>query len=158
MSEGRRASFKDSPSPPRNKHTNNVTFNTHTNTNMNTTTNPVPVPAAAAALMAENRRLREVLGACQDWLASAALQVPRHLAEAYRKNTAAVESALEQPPVTAPDPLRDNAARLLAVATAMLAYIDVFHVCAITAALMIPLVLLLVRRVQLHGGRATVGH
>jgi len=33
----------------------------------------------------------------------------------------------------------------------ILAYIDVFHVCAIVAALMIPLVLILVRRVQTHG-------
>jgi DHA2 family multidrug resistance protein len=40
----------------------------------------------------------------------------------------------------------------------ILAYIDVFHVCAITAALMIPLVLIMVRRVQLHGGQAAVGH
>ena len=40
----------------------------------------------------------------------------------------------------------------------ILAYIDVFHVCAIVAALMIPLVLVMVRRVQLHGGRAAIGH
>jgi MFS transporter, DHA2 family, multidrug resistance protein len=40
----------------------------------------------------------------------------------------------------------------------ILAYIDVFHVCAIVAALMIPLVLVTVRRVQLHGGRAAIGH
>jgi MFS transporter, DHA2 family, multidrug resistance protein len=39
----------------------------------------------------------------------------------------------------------------------ILAYIDVFHVCAIVAALMIPLVLVLVRRVQIHG-HAAVGH
>jgi DHA2 family multidrug resistance protein len=40
----------------------------------------------------------------------------------------------------------------------ILAYIDVFHVSAIVAALMIPLVLVMVRRVQLHGGRAAIGH
>ena len=40
----------------------------------------------------------------------------------------------------------------------ILAYIDVFHVCAIVAALMIPLVLIMVRRVQIHGGRAAIGH
>jgi DHA2 family multidrug resistance protein len=39
----------------------------------------------------------------------------------------------------------------------ILAYIDVFHVCAIAAALMIPLVLILVRRVQIHA-HAAVGH
>jgi MFS transporter, DHA2 family, multidrug resistance protein len=39
----------------------------------------------------------------------------------------------------------------------ILAYIDVFHVCAIAAALMIPLVLVMVRRVQLHT-QAAVGH
>jgi DHA2 family multidrug resistance protein len=40
----------------------------------------------------------------------------------------------------------------------LMAYIDVFHVCAIAAALMIPLVLLMVRRVQLRGGQAAAGH
>jgi DHA2 family multidrug resistance protein len=40
----------------------------------------------------------------------------------------------------------------------ILAYIDVFHVCAIAAALMIPLVLIMVRRVQIHGGQAAIGH
>jgi MFS transporter, DHA2 family, multidrug resistance protein len=39
----------------------------------------------------------------------------------------------------------------------LLAYIDVFHVCAIAAALMIPLVLILVRRVHIHA-HAAVGH
>jgi DHA2 family multidrug resistance protein len=39
----------------------------------------------------------------------------------------------------------------------ILAYIDVFHVCAVVAALMIPLVLVMVRRVQIHG-HAAVGH
>jgi DHA2 family multidrug resistance protein len=39
----------------------------------------------------------------------------------------------------------------------ILAYIDVFHVCAIVAALMIPLVLIVVRRVHIHG-HAAVGH
>jgi DHA2 family multidrug resistance protein len=39
----------------------------------------------------------------------------------------------------------------------ILAYIDVFHVCAIVAALMIPLVLILVRRVQSQA-QAAIGH
>jgi MFS transporter, DHA2 family, multidrug resistance protein len=39
----------------------------------------------------------------------------------------------------------------------ILAYIDVFHVCAIAAALMIPLVLIMVRRVQIHA-HAAIGH
>jgi DHA2 family multidrug resistance protein len=39
----------------------------------------------------------------------------------------------------------------------ILAYIDVFHVCAIVAALMIPIVLVLVRHVQIHRG-AVAGH
>ncbi len=39
----------------------------------------------------------------------------------------------------------------------ILAYIDVFHVCAIAAALMIPLVLVMVRRVHIHA-QAAVGH
>ncbi len=33
----------------------------------------------------------------------------------------------------------------------ILAYIDVFYVCAFAAMLMIPIVLIVVRRVQLHG-------
>jgi len=40
----------------------------------------------------------------------------------------------------------------------ILAYIDVFQVCAIVAALMIPLVLLLVRRVNIQASAAVVGH
>jgi hypothetical protein len=40
----------------------------------------------------------------------------------------------------------------------VMAYIDVFHVCAIAAAVMIPLVLVLVRRVNLHAPTAAVGH
>jgi len=40
----------------------------------------------------------------------------------------------------------------------ILAYIDVFHVCAIAAAVMIPLVLVLVRRINLRAGAAAVGH
>jgi DHA2 family multidrug resistance protein len=40
----------------------------------------------------------------------------------------------------------------------ILAYIDVFHVCAIAAALMIPLVLVMVRRVHIHARAAAVGH
>jgi DHA2 family multidrug resistance protein len=40
----------------------------------------------------------------------------------------------------------------------ILAYIDVFHVCAIVAALMIPIVLVLVRHVQIHRGGAVAGH
>jgi DHA2 family multidrug resistance protein len=39
----------------------------------------------------------------------------------------------------------------------ILAYIDVFYVCAIAAALMIPLVLVMVRRVHLHA-QAAIGH
>jgi DHA2 family multidrug resistance protein len=39
----------------------------------------------------------------------------------------------------------------------IMAYIDVFHVCAIAAALMIPLVLILVRRVQI-GAHVPTGH
>jgi len=39
----------------------------------------------------------------------------------------------------------------------ILAYIDVFHVCAITAAVMIPVVLVMVRRVQIHAP-AVIGH
>jgi MFS transporter, DHA2 family, multidrug resistance protein len=48
--------------------------------------------------------------------------------------------------------------QMIRTQAAVMAYIDVFYVCAITAALMIPLVLLLVRRVQIQGGRAAVGH
>jgi len=40
----------------------------------------------------------------------------------------------------------------------ILAYIDVFYVCAIAAALMIPLVLLLVRRVNVRAASPAVGH
>jgi DHA2 family multidrug resistance protein len=40
---------------------------------------------------------------------------------------------------------------LIGTQASILAYIDVFHVCAITAALMIPLVLIMVRRVQIQG-------
>ncbi|HEX4409340.1 MAG TPA: DHA2 family efflux MFS transporter permease subunit [Xanthobacteraceae bacterium] len=41
----------------------------------------------------------------------------------------------------------------------ILAYIDVFYVCSIAAAVMVPLVLVLVRHVQLHRGRgAPAGH
>ena len=39
----------------------------------------------------------------------------------------------------------------------IMAYIDVFHVCAIVAALMIPVVLILVRRVQI-GADTAAGH
>jgi hypothetical protein len=39
-----------------------------------------------------------------------------------------------------------------------LAYIDVFHICAIVAALMIPLVLVMVRRVRIGAGTAAAGH
>jgi DHA2 family multidrug resistance protein len=41
---------------------------------------------------------------------------------------------------------------------AIMAYIDVFYVCAIAAALTIPLVLLMIRHVQLHGRPAAAGH
>jgi DHA2 family multidrug resistance protein len=40
----------------------------------------------------------------------------------------------------------------------ILAYIDVFHLCAITAALMIPLVLVLVRRINIQATSAPIGH
>ncbi len=40
----------------------------------------------------------------------------------------------------------------------ILAYIDVFHVCSIAAALMIPLVLLLVRRINIRAPSASIGH
>jgi MFS transporter, DHA2 family, multidrug resistance protein len=48
--------------------------------------------------------------------------------------------------------------QLVQMQATILAYIDVFHVCAIAAAVMIPLVLLLVRRVNLHAPAAAVGH
>ena len=48
--------------------------------------------------------------------------------------------------------------QLVQMQATILAYIDVFHVCAIAAAVMIPLVLLLVRRVNLHAPIAAVGH
>jgi MFS transporter, DHA2 family, multidrug resistance protein len=48
--------------------------------------------------------------------------------------------------------------QLVQMQATILAYIDVFHVCAIVAAVMIPLVLLLVRRVNLHAPTAAVGH
>ena len=40
----------------------------------------------------------------------------------------------------------------------ILAYIDVFHVCSIAAAVMIPLVLLLVRRINIRAAPTSVGH
>src|SRR6516164_2774767 len=40
----------------------------------------------------------------------------------------------------------------------ILAYIDVFHLCAITAALMIPLVLVLVRRINIRATSGPIGH
>ena len=48
--------------------------------------------------------------------------------------------------------------RMVSAQATILAYIDVFHVCAIAAALMIPLVLIMVRRVQIHGSGAAIGH
>jgi MFS transporter, DHA2 family, multidrug resistance protein len=48
--------------------------------------------------------------------------------------------------------------QLIGAQATILAYIDVFHLCAIAAALMIPLVLLLVRRVNLHAPSASAGH
>jgi len=47
---------------------------------------------------------------------------------------------------------------LVQMQATILAYIDVFHVCAIAAAVMIPLVVLLVRRVNLHAPVATAAH
>jgi MFS transporter, DHA2 family, multidrug resistance protein len=47
--------------------------------------------------------------------------------------------------------------RLIAAQATILAYIDVFYVCAIAAALMIPLVFIMVRRVQIQG-YAVAGH
>jgi DHA2 family multidrug resistance protein len=40
----------------------------------------------------------------------------------------------------------------------ILAYIDVFHLCSVVAALMIPIVLIMVRRVQLGHGAPAAGH
>ena len=48
--------------------------------------------------------------------------------------------------------------QLIQMQATIMAYIDVFHVCAIVAAIMIPLVLLLVRRVNLHAPVAAAGH
>jgi MFS transporter, DHA2 family, multidrug resistance protein len=48
--------------------------------------------------------------------------------------------------------------QLVQTQASILAYIDVFHVCAIAAAVMIPLVLVLVRRVNIHAPAATIGH
>jgi MFS transporter, DHA2 family, multidrug resistance protein len=48
--------------------------------------------------------------------------------------------------------------QLIQMQATIMAYIDVFHVCAIAAAIMIPLVLLLVRRVNLHAPVAAAGH
>jgi MFS transporter, DHA2 family, multidrug resistance protein len=48
--------------------------------------------------------------------------------------------------------------QLVQMQATIMAYIDVFHVCAIAAAAMIPLVLILVRRVNLHAPTAAVGH
>jgi len=48
--------------------------------------------------------------------------------------------------------------RLIRTQATLLAYIDVFHVCSIAAVVMIPLVLILVRRVQIQRGAAAVGH
>jgi MFS transporter, DHA2 family, multidrug resistance protein len=47
--------------------------------------------------------------------------------------------------------------RLIQTQATILAYIDVFHVCAVAAAVMIPLVLIVVRRVQIRGAPAA-GH
>jgi MFS transporter, DHA2 family, multidrug resistance protein len=48
--------------------------------------------------------------------------------------------------------------QLIQMQATIMAYIDVFHVCAIVAAVMIPLVLILVRRVNLHAPTAAAGH
>jgi DHA2 family multidrug resistance protein len=48
--------------------------------------------------------------------------------------------------------------QLIHTQATILAYIDVFYVCSIAAAAMIPLVLLLVRRVHIHVGHAAAGH
>ncbi len=47
--------------------------------------------------------------------------------------------------------------QLIETQATILAYIDVFHVCAIAAAVMIPLVLVMVRRVQ-NQGQMVAGH
>ena len=47
--------------------------------------------------------------------------------------------------------------QLIQMQATILAYIDVFYVCAITAVVMIPMVLILVRRVQIQG-HAVTGH
>jgi MFS transporter, DHA2 family, multidrug resistance protein len=47
--------------------------------------------------------------------------------------------------------------QMLRTQATILAYIDVFHVCAIAAAVMIPLVLIMVRRTHIHG-HAAIGH
>jgi len=47
--------------------------------------------------------------------------------------------------------------QLIQTQATILAYIDVFYVCAVAAAVMIPLVLIMVRRVQIQAG-AAVGH
>ena len=47
--------------------------------------------------------------------------------------------------------------QIIQTQAAILAYIDVFYVCAVDAAVMIPLVLLMVRRVQ-NQAQMTVGH
>jgi len=47
--------------------------------------------------------------------------------------------------------------QLIQMQATILAYIDVFYVCAITAVVMIPMVLILVRRVQIQG-HAVAGH
>jgi len=48
--------------------------------------------------------------------------------------------------------------QLVQMQATILAYIDVFHVCAIAAAVMIPLVLFLVRRINLSAPAAMAGH
>ena len=48
--------------------------------------------------------------------------------------------------------------RLIQTQATILAYIDVFHVCAVVAALMIPLVLILVRRIHIGAAVATAAH
>jgi DHA2 family multidrug resistance protein len=49
--------------------------------------------------------------------------------------------------------------QMIQVQATILAYIDVFHVCAIVAALMIPLVLVLVRRINIRASpAAAIGH
>jgi MFS transporter, DHA2 family, multidrug resistance protein len=47
--------------------------------------------------------------------------------------------------------------QLIQTQATILAYIDVFHVCAVAAAMMIPLVLIMVRRVQIQG-QMVAGH